>query len=158
MPYRFVNLKTHETNGRFTNPAEIGSYILEYGTFSRLTGDPHIFRRRQTGDGGALPSPLTDRPDRVYDRHRDRRVAGPIQPHGGRIDSYYEYLLKGAILFDDPELWAMWQDTIAAVNAYVADESCGGLWNGHVYMRTDKKWATASGALYAFFPAVLALS
>lgn len=47
---------------------------------------------------------------------------------------------------------------IAAVNAYVVDESSGGLWYGHVYLRIGKKWATAFGALYAFFPAVLALS
>jgi uncharacterized protein YyaL (SSP411 family) len=39
MPYRFVNLKTHKTRCRFTNPAEIGTYVLEYGTLSRLTGD-----------------------------------------------------------------------------------------------------------------------
>ena len=43
MPYRFVNLKTHKTRGRFTNPAEIGTYVLEYGTLSPLTGDPKYF-------------------------------------------------------------------------------------------------------------------
>jgi mannosidase alpha-like ER degradation enhancer 2 len=76
---------------------------------------------------------------------------------GGRIDSYYEYLLKGAILFDDSELWAMWRDAIAAVNAYVADEVSDGLWYGHVNMNSGKRRATFFGALYAFFPAVLAL-
>ncbi len=43
MPYRFVNLKTHKTRWRFTNPAEIGTYVLEYGTLSRLTVDPEYF-------------------------------------------------------------------------------------------------------------------
>ena len=41
---------------------------------------------------------------------------------GCGIDSYYEYLLKGAILLDDHELWAMWQNTIVAVNAHVRGE------------------------------------
>jgi hypothetical protein len=51
----------------------------------------------------------------------------------------------------------MWKDTIAAVNAHVADEASGGLWYGHVNMKTGKQRATVFGALYAFFPAVLAL-
>ena len=157
MPYRFVNLKTHRTRCRFTNPAEIGSNILEYGTLSRLTGDPKYFdaakramvslyhRRSRIGLVGTMIDVETGG-WLVKDSHV-----------GGRIDSYYEYLLKGAILFDDPELWAMWQNTIAAVNAHVADEASGGLWYGHVNMKTGKQRSTIFGALYAFFPAVLAL-
>jgi mannosidase alpha-like ER degradation enhancer 2 len=157
MPYCFVNLKTHKTRGRFTNPAEIGTCVLEYGTISRLTGNPKYFnaakramvalytRRSRIGLVGSMIDVETGR-WLVKDSHV-----------GGRIDSYYEYLLKGAILFDDPELWAMWQDAIAAVNAHVADEVSGGLWYGHVNMNTGKQRATVFGALYAFFPAVLAL-
>ena len=157
MPHRFVNLKTHRTRCRFTNPAEIGSNILEYGTLSRLTGDPKYFdaakramvslyhRRSQIGLVGTMIDVETGG-WLVKDSHV-----------GGRIDSYYEYLLKGAILFDDPELWAMWQDTIAAVNAHVADQASDGLWYGHVNMKTGKQRSTVFGALYAFFPAVLAL-
>ncbi len=157
MPYRFVNLKTHKTRCRFTNPAEIGTSILEYGTLSRLTGDPKYFdaakqamvelyhRRSQIGLVGSMIDVETGR-WLIKDSHV-----------GGRIDSYYEYLLKGAILFDDPELWAMWQDAIASVNAHVASETSDGLWYGHVHMKTGKQRATVFGALYAFFPAVLAL-
>jgi len=158
MPYRFVNLKTHKTRCRFTNPAEIGTSILEYGTLSRLTGDPKYFeaakraivalyhRRSQIGLVGSMIDVVTGRW-----LAKDSHV-------GGRIDSYYEYLLKGAILFDDPDLWAMWQDAIAAVNTHVANEVSGGLWYGHVNMKTGKQLATVFGTLYAFFPAVLALS
>lgn len=74
-----------------------------------------------------------------------------------RDHSYYEYLLKGAILLDDPELWAMWQNTIAAVNAHVAGEAGGGLWCGRVDMNSGEQGATVFGALDAFFPAVLVL-
>ena len=158
MPYRFVNLKTHATRCRFTNPAEIGTSILEYGTLSRLTGDPKYFnaakralialyqRRSQIGLVGSMIDVVTGRW-----LAKDSHV-------GGRIDSYYEYLLKGAILFNDTELWTMWQDAIAAVNAHVADEVSGGLWYGHVNMKNGKQVATVFGTLYAFFPAVLALS
>jgi mannosidase alpha-like ER degradation enhancer 2 len=157
MPYRFVNLKTHEARCRFTNPAEVGTSILEYGTLSRLTGDPIYFdaakralvalykRRSRIGLVGTMIDVESGR-WLVKDSHV-----------GGRIDSYYEYLLKGAILFDDSELWAMWRDAIAAVNAYVADEVSNELWYGHVNMNSGKRRATFFGALYAFFPAVLAL-
>jgi hypothetical protein len=128
MPYRFVNLKTHKTRCRFTNPAEIGTYVLEYGALSRLTGDPKYFdaakramvalynRRSWIGLVGSMIDVETG----VW--------LGKDSSVGCGIDSYYEYLLKGAILLDDPELWAMWQNTIAAVNAHVAREAGGGLW------------------------------
>src|SRR5207249_4301126 len=37
MPYRFVNLRTGEVHGSRSNPAEIGTLILEFGTLARLT-------------------------------------------------------------------------------------------------------------------------
>ena len=40
MPYRYVNLKTGAVRDPITNPAEVGSYIPEWGTLSLLTGDP----------------------------------------------------------------------------------------------------------------------
>ncbi len=40
MPYWGVNLRTGETSGPVTNPAEIGTLTLEFGTLSKLTGDP----------------------------------------------------------------------------------------------------------------------
>ena len=52
----------------------------------------------------------------------------------------------------------MWAEGIAAINKYLADEVRGELWYGHADMTTGKRTATTSGALDAFFPAVLALS
>ncbi|HYB58901.1 MAG TPA: glycoside hydrolase family 47 protein [Candidatus Acidoferrales bacterium] len=156
MPYRFVNLKTHKARCRFTNPAEVGTSILEYGTLSRLTGNQTYFDAAKR----ALVA-LYDRRSRIglvgtmIDVESGRWLVKDSHV-GGRIDSYYEYLLKGALLFDDAELWGMWRDAIASVNAYVADES-NGLWYGHVHMNSGKRRATYFGALYAFFPAVLAL-
>src|ERR1700761_6324562 len=40
MPYVYVNLKTGQTQGTATNPAETGSLLLEFGTLSKLTGNP----------------------------------------------------------------------------------------------------------------------
>src|SRR5262245_46691715 len=38
MPYVFVNLKTGAVKGEISNPAEIGTLLLELGTLSKLTG------------------------------------------------------------------------------------------------------------------------
>ena len=76
----------------------------------------------------------------------------------GMIDSYYEYLLKASILFDDRDCQRMWKASEAAINKYLADEVRGELWYGQSDMNTGKRVSTHYGALDAFFPAVLALS
>ena len=52
----------------------------------------------------------------------------------------------------------MWNVSIPVVNKYLADEIRGELWYGHADMQTGKRTETTSGALDAFFPALLALS
>ncbi len=60
----------------------------------------------------------------------------------------------------------MWDESIVAVNKYLADDFDRGvsrqmryeLWYGHADMNTGQRRATTYGALDAFFPAVLALS
>ncbi len=45
MPYMFVNLRTGQTCGARTNPAEIGTLILEFGALSRHTNKPVYFEK-----------------------------------------------------------------------------------------------------------------
>src|SRR5207248_7621675 len=40
MPYIYVNLKTGATRGDVSNPAEIGTLLIEFGTLSKLTHKP----------------------------------------------------------------------------------------------------------------------
>jgi len=82
----------------------------------------------------------------------------PASHISGGIDSYYEYLLKAWLLFDDQDCKKMWETSIKAVNKYLADNTRTGLWYGQVDMNTGKQLSTHSGALDAFFPAVLARS
>src|SRR5579872_6199752 len=42
LPYQFVNLRTGQVKGAVSNPAETGTLILEFGTLSKLTGDPRF--------------------------------------------------------------------------------------------------------------------
>src|SRR5437870_9501476 len=39
LPYVYVNLRTGQTRGTVTNPAETGTLLLEFGTLSKLTGE-----------------------------------------------------------------------------------------------------------------------
>ena len=153
MPYRFVNLRTGKTSGAKSNPAEIGTLILEFGTLSKLTNKPVYFDKAKN----ALVQ--------LYKRRSKIGLVGEeidvdtgewtsrTSHIGGGIDSYYEYLLKCARLFGDRDCESMWRSSVAAVNKYVAD----GDWYGEVDMDTGKLTKPEFGSLQAFFPAVLAL-
>ena len=157
MPYRFVNLRTGAVRGAESNPAEIGTLILEFGALARLTGKPAYYdeakravvelyaHRSRLGLVGSIIDVETG-------AWKDR--ASHV---GGGIDSYYEYLLKASLLFDDADFRRMWQESVAAMNAYVADEEPSGLWYGVVDMDSGRRTGTEFGALEAFLPAVLAL-
>ncbi len=158
MPYVNVNLKSGATKGVESNPAEIGSLIIEFGTLAKLTNKPVYYEKAKR----ALVA--------VYDRRSPIGLVGssinvetgkwidPISHISGGIDSYYEYLLKCSILFGDKDCERMVKTSFAAVNKYVADQTPNGLWYAQVNMNTGQKIATHYGALDAFFPAELALS
>ena len=103
MPYMYVNLKTGKTSGARSNPAEIGTLLLEFGTLSKLTGKPVFYDKAKKA--------VTE----LYARRSALGLVGeeidvetgkwlsPASHVGGGIDSYYEYLLKCARLFGDPD-------------------------------------------------------
>ena len=72
----------------------------------------------------------------------------------GMIDSYYEYLLKGWLLFDDPDLKQMWETSRDSINKYLADDAGPGFWYGWADMDSGKRTLTEFGALDCFFGAV----
>jgi mannosidase alpha-like ER degradation enhancer 2 len=163
IPYRYVNLKTGKVRGERTNPAEAGTLLIEFGTLAKLTRRSVFYDKAKRA--------LVE----TYKRRSPIGLVGTwinvetgewtnTDSHiSGAIDSYYEYLLKCWLLFDDKDCRRMWVESIAAINKYLADEvkrEGGGLelWYGHADMNTGKRSATTYGALDAFFPAVLVLS
>src|SRR4051812_26496335 len=113
MPYVFVNLKTGATRGNISNPAEIGTLLLEFGTLSKLTGNPVYYDKAKR----ALVA--------VYQRRSPIGLVGTTinvetgkwvdtTSHiSGMIDSYYEYLLKASMLFEDQDCKRMWTESVA---------------------------------------------
>jgi mannosidase alpha-like ER degradation enhancer 2 len=172
LPYRYVNLKTGKVRGNVTNPAEAGTLLIEFGTLSKLTHKQIFYDKAKHALVG------------IFNRRSSIGLVGTwinvetgewtdTDSHiSGAIDSYYEYLLKCAILFDDQDCRRMWTNSITAINKYLAENVVRGLmyagktaqvrepelWYGHANMCTGARTATTYGALDAFFPAVLALS
>src|SRR5215211_2995722 len=159
LPYRYVNLKTGKVSKPVSNPAETGTLIIEFGTLSKFTGKPIFYDNAKRA--------LIE----TYNRRSKIGLVGEginvetgtwtnTDSHvSGAIDSYYEYLLKCSLLFGDPDCKRMWNESIVAINKYLADEPGDSeLWYGHADMNTGVRRATTYGALDAFFPAVLALS
>src|SRR6266851_5488342 len=174
LPYRYVNLKTGQVRGNVTNPAEAGTLLIEFGTLSKLTHKPVFYDKAKRA--------LVE----IYKRRSPIGLVGTwinvetgewtdTDSHiSGAIDSYYEYLLKCWLLFGDEDCHRMWNDSITAINKYLAQPMLHDLlyasgntgaqvkepelWYGHADMNTGKRTATIYGALDAFFPAVLALS
>ena len=77
MPYEYVNLHTGAVRGPNSNPAEIGSLLIEYGMLSRLTGKPIYYDR-------ALPAPVIHRLGGPWHQCRDRPVDGYHSGHQWR--------------------------------------------------------------------------
>ncbi len=158
MPYRFVNLRTGAVRDSASNPAEIGSLMLEFGTLARSTG-----RREFYDVAKRAVAALFQRRSKIglVGERIDVRTGEWLSSEshvGGYIDSYYEYLYKSWLLFGDDDFRAMWDASIGPVNRYLADTHDGRLWYGHADMESGKRTATRFGALDAFLPGLLALS
>lgn len=172
LPYRYVNLKTGAVRGNVTNPAEAGTLLIEFGTLARLTHRQIFYDKAKRA--------LVE----IYNRRSPIGLVGTwinvetgawtdTDSHiSGAIDSYYEYLLKCAILFHDQDCRRMWEASVVAIHDHLGQELkryidpkgnkaeiwVYELWYGHADMKTGERRATTYGALDAFFPAVLALS
>jgi len=186
LPYRYVNLKTGAVRDNLTNPAEAGTLLIEFGTLARLTHRQIFYDKAKRA--------LVE----IYQRRSPIGLVGTwinvetgqwtdSDSHiSGAIDSYYEYLLKCWLLFNDEDCRQMWLQSVSAINAYLADQpdnpygfvaqfgrpdktppnvnansektDPNWLWYGHADMNKGKRTTTIYGALDAFFTAVLALS
>jgi hypothetical protein len=158
MPYVEVNLKTGKVRNPHTNPAEVGTLLLEFGTLSRLTGNPVYYDKAKRAVVAlyARRSPLGLVGSAI---DVETGVWSDSTSHiGGGIDSYYEYLLKAWLLFGDQDCRRMWEASARAANEYLSEDVSGGLWYGQANMYSGARLSHHFEALAAFFPGTLALS
>lgn len=158
IPAFWVNLRTGEIKGDTVNLAEGGSSLMEMGMLSRFSGNPvyfeaakkaslAIFNRRSSI--GLVGENIDVQTGQWVDR---------ISHIGCCIDSYYEYLLKGAILFDDRELREAWDLSKAAIDQHIAEEVDSALWFAQVNKETGELVNRTVTLYDAYFPAVLCLA
>jgi ER degradation enhancer, mannosidase alpha-like 2 len=156
LPYRYVHLQTGQTKDPYTNPAEAGTLLLEFGKLSQLTHQTkyhdaalkamqYLFKHKtKTGLVGTVI-------------HAETGKWTNIEAHiSGMIDSYYEYCYKGALLFKDSSLLAMWNLHQKAINQHLLVKQENGWWFTHINGETGKEIVSAYGSLDAFYAGLLA--
>ncbi|MCK9218698.1 MAG: glycoside hydrolase family 47 protein [Bacteroidales bacterium] len=158
MPYRYVNLKTGQTRDAQSNPAEIGTYLLEFGKLTQYTGDTVYYR---VAKKAAFE---------IFKRRSDLDLVGTIIDVntgewkntecqiGARIDSYFEYLFKAWLLFGDEECYQAWIIHNKSIKKYLFQEVPSGAYFTRVDMKSGKETHSNYGALDAFYAGILTLS
>jgi ER degradation enhancer, mannosidase alpha-like 1 len=159
IPYPRINLRTGLVPGDTseTCAAGAGSLLLEFGTLSRLTGNPtyervahrafiEVYKRR---------NPTTDLLGNTIDAETVLWT-NTITGIGAGIDSFLEYAVKAYILFQDPQYWHVWKTLYAAVQVHLADP------NKFIYKNinlvTTALATTWIDSLAAYFPGLQVLA
>lgn len=155
MPYGTVNLRYGVPSGEtsITCTAGVGTFLVEFGALSRLTGDP-IYEEVALNAVYALwkyRSPLG-----LFGNHIDvqtGRWTAQDAGIGAGVDSYFEYLVKGAIMLNRPDLLEMFHESRRAIDKYLKKED----WYVWVSMNKGHVTLPVFQSLEAFWPGVLSL-
>jgi mannosidase alpha-like ER degradation enhancer 1/mannosidase alpha-like ER degradation enhancer 2 len=158
IPTYWVNLQTGETKGDTVNIAEAGTYLIEMGVLSYYTQDPKYYQAAKKAIKAVH-----------YSSSSLGLIGDVIQVQNGKwisfqshicagVDSYYEYIYKAYLLFGDPELKTIWDNSIPGIQKYLADIYENKLWFGRAHMYSGEKTSSVITLYDAFFPALLALS
>lgn len=156
MPYRFINLKTGAVRERLTSPADIATYLPEWGTLSQLTGDPKyaatarkaigaVFERRSKLDLVATKI------DVLSGEWRSRQATV-----GSYCDSFFEYLWDSWQLLGDAECKRMYEVCTAAILKHQQVWKDGSLWFADVDFETGAIVGTEQDELASFYGGLLA--
>jgi len=158
IPKYWVNLKTGHAKGDTVNVAEAATYTMEMGILSYYTKDPKYY---QAGKKASMA---------IFERRSEIGLPGEIiNVENGEwvstlshicagVDSYYEYLYKSFLLFNDPDLGNIWGKSIDNIHKYISEEYDEMLWYGRVDMNTGERKSEVVTLYDAFFPAILVLS
>jgi len=156
IPVGTVNLRYGVPEGetREANVAGAGSLIVEWGLLSRLTGEPKyeaaarkalesVWAKRSTID-------LVGTHINIDSGDWTEQVSGI----GAGVDSLYEYMLKGYLLFGDNEYLTMFKKGYDAVMKYQRK----GPWYADVHMISGAVAQPVFNALAAFWPGLQSMT
>ncbi|XP_048464492.1 ER degradation-enhancing alpha-mannosidase-like protein 2 [Rhincodon typus] len=155
MPYGTVNLMNgvNPTETPVTCTAGIGTFILEFATLSHLTGDP-VFEEVARKALDALWNSRSD--IGLVGNHIDVETSKWVAQDAGigaGIDSYFEYLVKGAILLQDEKLMSSFLDYEKVIKNYTKFDD----WYVWVQMYKGTVSMPVFQSLDAFWPGLQSL-
>ncbi|XP_045479503.1 ER degradation-enhancing alpha-mannosidase-like protein 2 [Harmonia axyridis] len=155
MPYGTVNLKHGVPKGEttITCTAGIGTFIVEFGTLSRLTGNS-LYEEVAMNALYALFNHKSQLG--LFGNHIDietGRWTAQDAGIGSGVDSYFEYLVKGSILLQRPELMEMFHEARKAFDKHMKKDD----WYMWVSMTKGQITLPVFQSLEAFWPGVLSL-
>uniref|UniRef100_A0A183BZA2 alpha-1,2-Mannosidase n=1 Tax=Globodera pallida TaxID=36090 RepID=A0A183BZA2_GLOPA len=153
MPYGTLRYGVNYFETPITCTAGIGTFVLEFGTLSRLTGNP-IYERVSLRALDALWNSRSKLS--LVGNHIDVQTGiytATDAGIGAGVDSYFEYLAKGALLFQRPKLMRQFNEFETAINKHLRRDD----W----FLWVDKDKATVSMPIFqsleAFWPGLLTL-
>jgi mannosidase alpha-like ER degradation enhancer 2 len=127
LPFGTVNLNYGVPRGEtpIVATAGAGTFLLEFGILSRFTGDLYFEEIAKR----SLYSLFEKRTSKgLFGAHIDVETGkwtDDTSGVGNYIDSFFEYLLKGSILFGEPELETMFHNAYDSIIRYLKN---GNLW------------------------------
>lgn len=155
MPYGSLNLRYGVNKGEtpITCTAAVGTYIIEFSSLSRLTGDmryENVARR-------AIES-------LVYYRSSIGLLGNHIDTESGKwtatdsgigagVDSVFEYLVKGFVLLNDRSLLEKWRLLEKPIETYLNDND----WYVWASMTTGQTTHSIAQSLDGFYPGMKTL-
>lgn len=156
MPYRFVNLATGATRESVTSPADIATFLPEWGTLSRLTGDGRYVRAARRAmvavfERRSKLGLVATQIDIVSGEWRSRRATV-----GSYCDSFFEYLWDGWQLLGDEGCLRMYRACTAAILKHQQRWQDGGLWFADVDFETGEVLTGEQDELASFYGGLLA--
>lgn len=152
IPYGTVNLRHGVPKGEteVASTAGAGSLFVEFGVLSFLTGERHYGDLAFT----AVKALYTRQsPAGLVGKHihiSSGRWVETLSGIGSNSDSYYEYLLKGYLLFHGPDTLRMFSSNFVAIKRYYQ----AGDWFNDVDMYFPKQRKHRVENLAAFWPGV----
>ncbi|XP_017137326.1 ER degradation-enhancing alpha-mannosidase-like protein 2 isoform X1 [Drosophila miranda] len=155
MPYGTVNLRYGVPKGEtpVTCTAGVGTFLVEFGTLSRLTGNK-IYEEVALQAVYALWEHRS--PIGLFGNHIDvqsGRWTALDSGIGAGVDSLFEYLVKAAILLNRPELLELFHEARAAIDKYMRKED----WYVWVGMNKGHVTLPVFQSLEAFWPGILSI-